>query len=152
MVEIFHWLGRQFSNLFDPGTALGAFLISCLASCTCSFIGGVKWKEHTVKKNKITSDEIKGSIHQDIHIQTQGDSSAVRKISKKMRLMLKRLMEMFGRTPKNKKQNNISADVVNGDIIQDASVENNYIMLNDPAIVIRNIGKNPEELEECFET
>ena len=37
--------------------------------------------------------------------------------------MLKRLMEMFGRTPKNKKQNNISADVVNGDIIQDASVE-----------------------------
>ncbi len=66
--------------------------------------------------------------------------------------MLKRLMEMFGRTPKNKKQNNISADVVNGDIIQDASVENNYIMLNDPAIVIRNIGKNPEELEECFET
>lgn len=69
-----------------------------------------------------------------------------------MRLMLKRLMEMFGRTPKNKKQNNISADVVNGDIIQDASVENNYIMLNDPAIVFRNIGKNPEELEECFET
>ena len=61
-------------------------------------------------------------------------------------------MEMFGRTPKNKKQNNISADVVNGDIIQDASVENNYIMLNDPAIVFRNIGKNPEELEECFET
>lgn len=59
---------------------------------------------------------------------------------------------MFGRTPKNKKQNNISADVVNGDIIQDASVENNYIMLNDPAIVIRNIGKNPEELEECFES
>ena len=59
---------------------------------------------------------------------------------------------MFGRTPKNKKQNNISADVVNGDIIQDASVENNYIMLNDPAIVIRNIGKNHEELEECFET
>ena len=37
-------------------------------------------------------------------------------------------------------------------VIEYASVENNYIMLNDPAIVIRNIGKNPEELEECFET
>ena len=91
MVEMFHWLGRQFSNLFDPGTALGAFLISCLASCTCSFIGGVKWKEHTVKKNKITSDEIKGSIHQDIHIQTQGDSSAVRKISKKNEINVKKV-------------------------------------------------------------
>ena len=91
MVEIFHWLGRQFSNLFDQGTAMGAFLISCLASCTCSFIGGVKWKEHTVKKNKITSDEIKGSIHQDIHIQTQGDSSAVRKISKKNEINVKKV-------------------------------------------------------------
>ena len=91
MVEIFHWLGRQFSNLFDPGTALGAFLISCLASCTCSFIGGVKWKEHTVKKNKITSDEIKGSIHQDIHIQTQVDLSAVRKISKKNEINVKKV-------------------------------------------------------------
>ena len=91
MVEIFHWLGRQFSNLLDPGTALGAFLISCLASCTCSFIGGVKWKEHTVKKNKITGDEIKGSIQQDIHIQTQGDSSAVRKISKKNEINVKKV-------------------------------------------------------------
>ena len=56
--------------------------------------------------------------------------------------MLKRLMVMFGRTQKNKKKNNISANIVNGNIIQDSSVENNYITINDPAIAIRNIGKN----------
>lgn len=48
---------------------------------------------------------------------------------------------MFGRTQKNKKKNNISANIVNGNIIQDSSVENNYITINDPAIAIRNIGK-----------
>lgn len=152
MVEIFHWLGRQFSNLFDPGTALGAFLISCLASCTCSFIGGVKWKEHTVKKIKLPVMKLKVQFIRIYIFKRREIQVLYGRFQKKMRLMLKRLMEMFGRTPKNKKQNNISADVVNGDIIQDASVENNYIMLNDPAIVIRNIGKNPEELEECFET
>lgn len=60
MVEILYWLVNQFSNLLDPGTALGAFLISCLAGGTCSFFAGAKWKEHTMKKNKITSDEIEG--------------------------------------------------------------------------------------------
>lgn len=48
---------------------------------------------------------------------------------------------MFGRTQKNRKKNNISADVVKGNIIQDSSIENNYITINDPAIAIRNIGK-----------
>ena len=66
--------------------------------------------------------------------------------------MLKRLMVMFGRTQKNKKKNNISADIVNGNIIQDSSVENNYITINDPAIAIRNIGKNSEELTKYFES
>lgn len=59
---------------------------------------------------------------------------------------------MFGRIQKNKKKNNISADIVNGNIIQDSSVENNYITINDPAIAIRNIGKNSEELTKCFES
>lgn len=53
------------------------------------------------------------------------------KLQKRMRLMLKRLMVMFGRTQKNKKKNNISADIVNGNIIQDSSVENNYISVAD---------------------
>ena len=66
--------------------------------------------------------------------------------------MLKRLMVMFGRTQKNKKKNSISADVVNGNIIQDSSIENNYITINDPAIAIRNIGKNSEELTKYFES
>ena len=57
---------------------------------------------------------------------------------------------MFGRTQKNKKKNNISANIVNGNIIQDSSVENNYITINDPAIAIRNIGKNSEELTKYF--
>lgn len=91
IVEILHWLGSQFSNLLDPGTALGAFLISCLAGCTCSFIGGAKWKEYTVKKNLITSDEIKGSINQDVHTQKQGDSSAIQKISKKNTINVKKV-------------------------------------------------------------
>lgn len=91
IVEILHWLGNQFSNLLDPGTALGAFLISCLAGWTCSFIAGAKWKEHTIKKNKITSDEIKGSIHQDMHIQTQGDSSVIRKTAKKNEINVKKV-------------------------------------------------------------
>lgn len=59
---------------------------------------------------------------------------------------------MFGRTQKNKKKNNISADIVNGNIIQDSSIENNYITINDPAIAIRNIGKNYEELTKYFES
>lgn len=91
IVEILHWLGSQFSNLLDPGTALGAFLISCLAGWTCSFIAGAKWKEHTMKKNKITSDEIKGSIHQDMHTQTQGDSGVIRKTSKKNEINVKKV-------------------------------------------------------------
>ena len=90
-MEILHWLGNQFSNLFDPGTALGAFLISCLAGGTCSFIAGAKRKEYTMKKNKITSDEIKGSIQQDVHTQKQGDSSAVQKISKKNAINIKKV-------------------------------------------------------------
>lgn len=91
IVEILHWLGNQFSNLFDPGTALGAFLINCLAGGTCSFIAGAKWKEHTMKKNKITGNEIKGSIHQDIHTQTRGDSSVIRKTSKKNEINVKKV-------------------------------------------------------------
>ena len=44
-----------------------------------------------MKKNKITSDEIKGSIHQDMHIQTQGDSSVIRKTSKKNEINVKKV-------------------------------------------------------------
>lgn len=62
------------------------------------------------------------------------------------------LMEMFGRIRKNKKKNNISAGVVNGDIVQDSSIENKYITINDPAIAIRNIGGNSQELVEYFKT
>lgn len=69
-----------------------------------------------------------------------------------MRLMLKKLMEIFGRIRKNKKQNNITVDMINGNIIQDSSVENNYVTISDPAIAIRNIGKNPGELAECFKS
>lgn len=91
LVEIYHFLANQFSNLFDPGTALGAFLISCLASCTCSFIGGMKWKEYIAKKNKILGDEIKGSIYQDIHKQAQEDFSGVRKVSKRNEIRVKKI-------------------------------------------------------------
>lgn len=69
-----------------------------------------------------------------------------------MRLMLKKLMEIFGRIRKNKKQNNITVDMINGNIIQDSSVENNYVTISDPAIAIRNIGKNPGKLAECFKS
>lgn len=90
-MEALYWLVGQFQNLLDPGTALGAFLISCLAGWTCSFIAGAKWKEHTMKKNKITSGEIKGSIHQDMHTQTQGDSSVIRKTSKMNEINVKKV-------------------------------------------------------------
>lgn len=61
-------------------------------------------------------------------------------------------MGIFGRIQKNRKNNNISAGIVNGNIIQDSSVENNYITITDPAIAIRNLDKNPEMLEEYFES
>ena len=43
------------------------------------------------EKNKITGDKIKGSIHQDVHTQTRGDSSVIRKTSKKNEINVKKV-------------------------------------------------------------
>ena len=46
-------LVQQFQNLFDPSTALGAFLISLLAGVVCSFLLGRKYQKEIDKKNII---------------------------------------------------------------------------------------------------
>lgn len=64
-------LYEQFKNLFDPGTALGAFLISFIAGIATSFIGGVKCgKLMSIKKNSIDITEtVEGDVSQDVHYQ-----------------------------------------------------------------------------------
>ena len=43
-------LVQQFQNLFDPSTALGAFLISLLAGVVCSFLLGRKYQKELTRK------------------------------------------------------------------------------------------------------
>jgi len=43
---------EQFKALFDPGTALGAFLISLLASAILSFFAGKKYGQNINLKQK----------------------------------------------------------------------------------------------------
>lgn len=58
----------QFKNLFDPGNALGAFLISFVAGIATSFFGGRKYEKWVSKKdNIIESDKIEGDVSQDVH-------------------------------------------------------------------------------------
>ena len=68
-----------------------------------------------------------------------------------MKLMLKKWMEIFGRIRKSKKNNTISANIVNGNIIQDAVIENKIITINDPMLMIRSAGKESKELTKCFQ-
>ena len=58
-------LVQQFQNLFDPSTALGAFLISLLAGVVCSFLFGRKYQKEIDKKNSIEAEKV-GSIIQDV--------------------------------------------------------------------------------------
>lgn len=90
-MEFISWWAKQFSNLLDPGTALGAFLISCIASCVCSFIGGAKWKEYTIKENIVNSEKINGSIYQDVHRQTKNNEKNIRKVSKSNEIKVKEI-------------------------------------------------------------
>lgn len=58
-------LVQQFQNLFDPSTALGAFLISLLAGVVCSFLLGRKYQKEIDKKNIIEAKKA-NSIIQDV--------------------------------------------------------------------------------------
>ena len=82
-------LKNQLINLIDPGNTLGAFLISLLAGCVCSFFGGMKWKECIMKKNTISVDRIKGTIHQDTDEVSKDDFNTMRKISKNNEINVK---------------------------------------------------------------
>ena len=44
---------QQFQNLFDPSTALGAFLISFIAGIVSSFFVGRKFQKEIDKKNYV---------------------------------------------------------------------------------------------------
>ena len=78
-------LVQQFQNLFDPSTALGAFLISLLAGVVCSFLLGRKYQkansiiqdvrktgksdladEKVKKSNSIKVGTVTGTIKQDV--------------------------------------------------------------------------------------
>ena len=56
--EVINILIEQFKNLFDPSTALGAFLISFVAGIAASFFGGYKLGKYVKKNNCIDILEI----------------------------------------------------------------------------------------------
>lgn len=66
-----------------------------------------------------------------------------------MKLKSKKLKEIFGKIQKN---NSISANEINGNIVQDSVIKNKYITISDPIIAIRNIGEDSEELSNYFQT
>lgn len=55
---------QQFQNLFDPSTALGAFLISFIAGIVSSFFVGRKFQKEIDKKNYVEVHKV-GEIIQD---------------------------------------------------------------------------------------
>ena len=87
---------QQFQNLFDPSTALGAFLISFIAGIVSSFFVGRKFQKEIDKKNYVEVQKV-GEIIQDVHKQKNLDS----------------------KDEKVKKNNMIKAGTVTGTIKQD---------------------------------
>ena len=87
---------QQFQNLFDPSTALGAFLISFIAGIVSSFFVGRKFQKEIDKKNYVEVHKV-GEIIQDVHKQKYLDS----------------------KDEKVKKNNMIKAGTVTGTIKQD---------------------------------
>ena len=87
---------QQFQNLFDPSTALGAFLISFIAGIVSSFFVGRKFQKEIDKKNYVEVHKV-GEIIQDLHKQKNLDS----------------------KDEKVKKNNMIKAGTVTGTIKQD---------------------------------
>lgn len=72
--ELYMNLVQQFQNLLDPSTALGAFLISLIASIVCSFLLGRKYQKEIDKQNRITAERA-GAIVQDVHKKMNLDTS-----------------------------------------------------------------------------
>ena len=87
---------QRFQNLFDPSTALGAFLISFIAGIVSSFFVGRKFQKEIDKKNYVEVHKV-GEIIQDVHKQKNLDS----------------------KDEKVKKNNMIKAGTVTGTIKQD---------------------------------
>ena len=87
---------QQFQNLFDPSTALGAFLIGFIAGIVSSFFVGRKFQKEIDKKNYVEVHKV-GEIIQDVHKQKNLDS----------------------KDEKVKKNNMIKAGTVTGTIKQD---------------------------------
>lgn len=87
---------QQFQNLFDPSTALGAFLISFIAGIVSFFFVGRKFQKEIDKKNYVEVHKV-GEIIQDVHKQKNLDS----------------------KDEKVKKNNMIKAGTVTGTIKQD---------------------------------
>ena len=87
---------QQFQNLFDPSTALGAFLISFIAGIVSSFFVGRKYQKEIVKKNYVDVHTA-GEIIQDVHKQKN----------------------LGSKDEKVKKNNKIKAGTVTGTIKQD---------------------------------
>lgn len=74
-------LVQQFQNLFDPSTALGAFLISLLAGVVCSFLLGRKYQKEIDKKNIIEAKKA-NSIIQDVRKTGKSEDLADEKVKK----------------------------------------------------------------------
>lgn len=87
---------QQFQNLFDPSTALGAFLISFIAGIVSSFFVGRKYQKEIDKKNYVDVQKA-GEIIQDVHKQKN----------------------LGSKDEKVKKNNKIKAGTVTGTIKQD---------------------------------
>ena len=75
MEGLFVNLVEQFQNLFDPSTALGAFLISLASGIVVSFLGGFfSGRSYQKKIDKENSIEVQkaGEILQDIRKESTG--------------------------------------------------------------------------------
>ena len=97
MKELYHLLYEQFSVLFDPSKALGAFLISLIPGLICTFIGGRRYERY--KSNKIRAERVQGNIRQNVKLSTDGENSKEAK--------------------NGKEKNTVTVQTIKGDIWQD---------------------------------
>ena len=75
-------LAQQFQNLFDPSTALGAFLISFASGIVVSFLGGFfggfKYQKKINKENSVDVQKADG-ILQDVHKKDGSNNEKIKK-------------------------------------------------------------------------
>ncbi len=59
-------LVKQFQMLLDPGTTLGAFLISVAASIVVGFFSGKSYQKKVISRNSMIVGNNSGTINQNV--------------------------------------------------------------------------------------